>query len=111
MWFSGLRGAVAFALGVTFLEHPDFDEDVKQTIFGTTVIVVVLTVLIFGGLTPYMLRVLKITSEGGDGQGEHEAIPTNDEAGSGGKKDDENAITEADLEQPVFGWLYQLDAK
>lgn len=53
--------AVAFALGVVFLEHPTFSEDVKGIIFGTTVMVVVMTILILGGLTPYMLKWLKIT--------------------------------------------------
>ncbi|KAJ3127920.1 hypothetical protein HK098_005561 [Nowakowskiella sp. JEL0407] len=62
IWFSGLRGAVAFALGVTFLEHPVFDPVIKGQVFGTSVMVVILTVLIFGGLTPYMLRWLKIVT-------------------------------------------------
>ncbi|KAH6565348.1 hypothetical protein BASA62_007346 [Batrachochytrium salamandrivorans] len=94
MWFSGLRGAVAFALGVTFLEHPDFSNLVKGQIFGTTVMVVVMTIIIFGGLTPYMLKWLKITE---DEEEERRA-------------EEENAITEEDLEQPIFGWLYRLDA-
>ncbi|KAJ1334417.1 sodium/hydrogen exchanger 3 [Batrachochytrium salamandrivorans] len=118
MWFSGLRGAVAFALGVTFLEHPDFSNLVKGQIFGTTVMVVVMTIIIFGGLTPYMLKWLKITEDGGDGQGDHAAVPNHDaEADARHEKEEEerraeeeNAITEEDLEQPIFGWLYRLDA-
>jgi NhaP-type Na+/H+ or K+/H+ antiporter len=46
IWFSGLRGAVAFALGVVFLEHPVFSAEVKGVIFGTTVMIVALTVLV-----------------------------------------------------------------
>ncbi|KAI8805350.1 Cation/H+ exchanger, partial [Cladochytrium replicatum] len=60
IWWSGLRGAVAFALGVSFSEHPVFDADIKGQIFGTTVMTVVLTVMIFGGFTPAMLKGLKI---------------------------------------------------
>ncbi|XJO77502.1 hypothetical protein BDV3_002072 [Batrachochytrium dendrobatidis] len=118
MWFSGLRGAVAFALGVTFLEHPNFTKLVKDQIFGTTVLVVVFTVIVFGGLTPYMLKWLKITSDD-DGQGEHTMLPTHDAGAEAARRakeeekkaEEENTITETDLEQPVFGWLYRLDAK
>ncbi|KAL2913329.1 hypothetical protein HK105_207207 [Polyrhizophydium stewartii] len=157
IWFSGLRGAVAFALGVTFLDHPDFGSAIKGLIFGTTVIVVVTTVLVFGGLTPYMLRWLKIVdgegNSGTDGHGEHRALPTAEAGAAGaasgaaaaahgghggagghggggggghggggggghggqeigpGAEDAENVITEEDLEQPVFGFLYRFDAK
>ena len=121
MWFSGLRGAVAFALGVTFLEHPDFSEEIKGTIFGTTVMVVVLTILIFGGLTPYMLRWLNIIEEV-DGivqfHANEEAIPIAEHGGQSYntiehelKEDFQNHITEEDLQQPVFGWLYRFDSK
>ncbi|KAI9358899.1 Sodium/hydrogen exchanger family-domain-containing protein [Zopfochytrium polystomum] len=88
IWFSGLRGAVAFALGVTFLEHPVFDEDVKGYIFGTTVMVVVFTVLVFGGLTPYMLVWLGILDgehqHGGGGGGGHGEKVDGDEKGDDG---------------------------
>ncbi|KAJ3110372.1 Sodium/hydrogen exchanger 9 [Phlyctochytrium bullatum] len=67
IWFSGLRGAVAFALGVSFLEIPVFAEDVKGMIFGTTVVVIVITIIVFGGLTPYMLVWLGIVKPGEDG--------------------------------------------
>eukprot|EP00842_Homolaphlyctis_polyrhiza_P000321 jgi/Hompol1/128/HPOL_005240-RA len=128
MWFSGLRGAVAFALAVTFLEHPDFDDVMKEQIFSTTVMVVVFTVLVFGGLTPYMLKWLKIVDEQSDGHGQHQKLPDAEQGGHGGhgghggnsgeghggemqKLEEENIITEEDLEQPVFGMLYRFDAK
>ena len=47
IWFSGLRGAVAFALGVTFGDIDGFSADAKSLIFGTTLVVVFLTVRIF----------------------------------------------------------------
>lgn len=65
IWFCGLRGAVAFALGVMFLENTSFEEDVRHLIFGTSIIVIFGTVMVFGGLTPYMLKKLKIVGEHG----------------------------------------------
>ena len=106
MWFSGLRGAVAFALGVTFLEHPGFGSAIKGLIFGTTVMVIVSTVIVFGGLTPYMLRWLSIA--GGD-EG-HEAVATSHDALDAPPEEEQYVITAEDLEQPVFGWLYRIDA-
>ncbi|KAI8825323.1 Sodium/hydrogen exchanger family-domain-containing protein [Fimicolochytrium jonesii] len=133
MWFSGLRGAVAFALGVTFLEHPVFDEDVKGQIFGTTVMVVVLTVLVLGGLTPSMLKWLHLVEDthaepkaghptvgavagtadtprsataGGEGGQGYGMIETQNEL------DEEAQVLATPSKQSViFAWLYQLDAK
>lgn len=113
MWFSGLRGAVSFALAVSFLEHPDFSPAIKGAIFGTTVLVILFTVLGLGGLTPYLLKWLQIVPP--QDSGDHHAIPS-DTHGSHPPaeemtEDVEEIITEADLTQPVFGWLYRLDVK
>ena len=100
MWFSGLRGAVAFALGVTFLELPTFSRNTKGIIFGTTVMVVVLTVLILGSLTPYMLIWLGISKpQSTDHESQKEENPEDDEPNA-----------ESYLDKPIFGWLYQIDA-
>jgi sodium/hydrogen exchanger 8 len=112
MWFSGLRGAVAFALGVSFLEEPLFSEEIKAAIFGTTVMVILFTVLILGGLTPLMLKKLAILSPDAGHEHEHSALP----AGEGHdikepEADADQTITEYDLAQPIFGWLYRFDAK
>jgi NhaP-type Na+/H+ or K+/H+ antiporter len=109
MWFSGLRGAVAFALAVTFLEHPDFSDHIKKSIFGTTVLVILFTVLGLGGLTPYMLRTLGIVKSGQDDKGGHHSLPTHIDRDVQVQPDVDQTITEADLNQPVFGWLYQVD--
>ncbi|KAJ3206834.1 Sodium/hydrogen exchanger 8, partial [Dinochytrium kinnereticum] len=91
IWFSGLRGAVAFALGVSFLEIKVFDEDIKGMIFGTTVVVIVISVIVFGGLTPYMLVWLGLVdprAEDGHGHG-HEVVEVGeeeDELEKGGKE-------------------------
>jgi NhaP-type Na+/H+ or K+/H+ antiporter len=99
MWFSGLRGAVAFALGVTFLELPTFSKSTKGIIFGTTVMVVVLTVLILGSLTPYMLIWLGISSPDENDHDSIKPVPEDDEPNP-----------ESYLNKPFFGWLYNIDA-
>jgi len=54
IWFSGLRGAIAFALAlmVPTAAHPE--------ILTTTLIIVVFTVLVLGGLTVPVLKCLGI---------------------------------------------------
>ncbi|TPX61329.1 hypothetical protein PhCBS80983_g01218 [Powellomyces hirtus] len=129
IWFSGLRGAVAFALGVTFLEHPVFDEEVKGQIFGTTVMVVVLTVLVLGGLTPYMLRWLHLVPEEGQEKAGHPTVgpvagtaetPRTPAPGGVGyglvetqaELDEESQqLEEPPKKSVIFSWLYQIDAK
>jgi len=54
LWFSGLRGAIAFTLAL------DVPTASKAAIFSTTVIIVLFTVLIFGGLTIPVLNCLRI---------------------------------------------------
>ncbi|KAJ3095960.1 Sodium/hydrogen exchanger 8 [Physocladia obscura] len=112
IWFSGLRGAVAFALGVTFLEHPTFDSDIKSSIFGTTVMVVVLTVIVIGGLTPYMLVWLGISdaTDGPDASGEVEGGGENND-----EDDDQDAFNEEDFNKnaenkSIFVWLQTFDS-
>ena len=113
MWFSGLRGAVAFALGVRFLQDTTLHqgEYEKGYIFGTTVMVIIITVLGFGGLMPYMLRWLGIVQD--DEHGEHVALATNQSnfIDAPPNEDEDQIITEEDLEQPLFGWLYRFDCK
>jgi len=64
LWYSGLRGAMAFALALQSIhELPDGH---GQTIFTATTAIVVLTVLLIGGSTATMLETLEVT---GDSQG------------------------------------------
>ena len=53
--YSGLRGAVAFALALR-----DTTSESKQLMFSTTLIIVYSTVLLLGGGTTSMLSYLKI---------------------------------------------------
>jgi sodium/hydrogen exchanger 8 len=44
MWFSGLRGAIAYALSL----HLEFEEDVRKVIVTTTLFVVLFTTVFLG---------------------------------------------------------------
>ena len=51
MWFSGLRGAIAYALSL----HLEFDEDTRKVLVTTTLVVVLFTTIGLGGSTmPFM---------------------------------------------------------
>ncbi|GAU44627.1 hypothetical protein TSUD_379060 [Trifolium subterraneum] len=62
LWYSGLRGAMAFALALQSVH--DLPEGHGQTIFTATTAIVVLTVLLIGGSTGTMLEALDVI--GGD---------------------------------------------
>ena len=53
MWFSGLRGAIAYALSL----HLEFEKETRQVIITTTLIIILFTTLVFGGLTMPIVRV------------------------------------------------------
>ena len=56
MWFSGLRGAIAYALSL----HLEFDEEIRKVLVTTTLIVVLFTTIVLGGGT---LPLMKVTSQ------------------------------------------------
>lgn len=58
LFYSGLRGAVAFALALGTIE--ELGEEVGAVILSATVFMVVFTVLVFGGTTFTMLKALKL---------------------------------------------------
>lgn len=57
MWFSGLRGAVAYALAM----HLNFGSDTRHVIVTTTLLIVLLTIVVIGGSTMPMMRYLERT--------------------------------------------------
>ena len=59
MWFSGLRGAMAFALSVQNTASP-----VRRMFFTTTSLIAIVTVIFNGGLTTQALAVLKVRGRG-----------------------------------------------
>jgi len=56
MWFSGLRGAIAFSLALTMPDHPDGSTHAK--ILTTTLCIVIFSILVFGGGTLPLLWAL-----------------------------------------------------
>ncbi|XP_075734807.1 na[+]/H[+] hydrogen exchanger 1 isoform X2 [Rhipicephalus microplus] len=55
MWYSGLRGAIAYALAM----HLDFDDEKRHVVVTTTLIIVLFTILVIGGSTMPLLKFLK----------------------------------------------------
>ncbi|MBA0694952.1 hypothetical protein Goari_005212, partial [Gossypium aridum] len=62
--YSGLRGAMAFALALQSVH--DLQEGHGQIIFTATTAIVVLTVLLIGGSTGTMLEALEVVGDGHD---------------------------------------------
>lgn len=62
VWFSGLRGAVAFALAVQLLENEFLSKETRSLIFGTSIMVIVTTVFGLNILTPPLIDRLDISS-------------------------------------------------
>lgn len=52
MWFSGLRGAIAYALAL----HLDFEEEKRRVVITSTLIIVLFTIIILGGSSMPMLK-------------------------------------------------------
>ena len=62
----GLRGAIAYALALNLSERHDFgNQELLSTIATTTLVVVLFTIVVFGGSTLPILKVF-----GGKGGGE-----------------------------------------
>ncbi|KAJ8465820.1 hypothetical protein OPV22_028372 [Ensete ventricosum] len=65
LWYSGLRGAMAFALALQSVH--DLPEAHGKTIFTATTAIIVLTVILVGGSTGTMLEALDVVGDGQDG--------------------------------------------
>ena len=110
VYMSGLRGAVAFALGVTLLENDSLSEEIKDKMFGTTVMTILFTVLVLGGIMPYLLKWLKIVEPlPVDGHGAHHDLGNRNVQVPEDAQDE--VLSELDLQQPLFGWLFSLDVR
>ncbi|XP_061197565.1 sodium/hydrogen exchanger 8-like [Saccostrea echinata] len=55
MWFSGLRGAIAFALSL----HLEFEQEKRYVLVTATLIIVLFTVIFLGGMTLPMMKCLE----------------------------------------------------
>jgi len=64
LWFSGLRGAIAFALSLNFPSadsgDPARDLETRRAIISTTLAIVIFTVIVLGGGTLPLLRLLRV---------------------------------------------------
>lgn len=58
MWFSGLRGAISYALSL----HLEFSDETRHVIITTTLIIVLVTTLVFGGSTMPLMKFLQTKS-------------------------------------------------
>ena len=52
MWFSGLRGAIGYALAL----HLEFEEEHKRVVVTTTLIIVLFTIMVLGGFTMPVIK-------------------------------------------------------
>lgn len=59
MWFSGLRGAIAFALAINML-RPEGPSEYSELIFTTTLLIVLFTVGLQGALTMPLLKLIGV---------------------------------------------------
>ncbi|CAL4075178.1 unnamed protein product, partial [Meganyctiphanes norvegica] len=55
MWFSGLRGAIAYALAL----HLEFTDEKRHVIVTTTLVIVLFTIFVLGGSTVPLVKYLK----------------------------------------------------
>nr|CAG4646149.1 EOG090X03SL [Macrothrix elegans] len=60
MWFSGLRGAIAYALSL----HLEFEMETRRVLVTTTLIIVLFTILVLGGSTMPLLKCLQAKNPG-----------------------------------------------
>ncbi|KAG2635759.1 sodium/hydrogen exchanger 6-like isoform X2 [Panicum virgatum] len=91
LWYSGLRGAMAFALALQSVH--DLPGGHGETIFTATTSIVVLTVLLIGGSTGTMLEALQVV---GDSNRYHQLYEENsdgNDAGYMGQNYDEGPST------------------
>ncbi|KAL1528002.1 hypothetical protein AB1Y20_009373 [Prymnesium parvum] len=59
LWFAGLRGAIAFALAVYF-PHSSANDSAPSVILSATLIIVLSTTLVLGGLTGPLVKCLRL---------------------------------------------------
>lgn len=64
MWFAGLRGAISYALSVHVGQYyNESEEELKRTLVTTTLITVLFTILVLGGLTMPVVKFLRRNSD------------------------------------------------
>ncbi|XP_071959246.1 sodium/hydrogen exchanger 8-like [Antedon mediterranea] len=92
MWFSGLRGAIAYALSL----HLEFADDTHHVIVTTTLVIVLFTVVILGGSTMPLLKLLE--SNESKKHKKHVKFSKTEEMGSAVDADHLSELTEEEYE-------------
>jgi len=97
MWFSGLRGAIAYALSL----HLEFDEEIRKVLVTTTLIVVLFTTIVLGGGTMPLMKYLESKSSGRNRRRRKKDITLSKTSEFGSAIDSEHLseLTEEELEQ------------
>lgn len=99
MWFSGLRGAIAYALSL----HLEFEDEVRKVLVTTTLIVVLFTTIVLGGGTMPLVKYLESRSGGRNRRRRKKDITLSKTREFGAAIDSEHLSelteTEAELEQ------------
>eukprot|EP00090_Calanus_glacialis_P003661 TRINITY_DN12692_c0_g1_i1.p1 TRINITY_DN12692_c0_g1~~TRINITY_DN12692_c0_g1_i1.p1 ORF type:complete len:628 (-),score=203.27 TRINITY_DN12692_c0_g1_i1:152-2035(-) len=98
MWFSGLRGAIAYALSL----HLEFeDQETRKVLVTTTLIVVLFTTIVLGGGTMPLMKYLESKSSGRNRRRRKKDITLSKTSEFGSAIDSEHLseLTEEELEQ------------
>jgi len=104
MWFSGLRGAIAYALSL----HLEFEEETRKVLVSTTLVVVLFTTIVLGGGTLPLMKYLE--RAGGPGRPRRRkkkdiTLSKTRELGSTVESEQLSELTEEEMEQSFAeGW-------
>merc|ERR1712029_728759 len=98
MWFSGLRGAIAYALSL----HLEFDdEEIRKVLVTTTLIVVLFTTIVLGGGTLPLMKYLESKTIGRNRRKRRKEVTMSKTSEFGSAIDSEHLseLTEEEIEQ------------
>jgi len=111
MWFSGLRGAIAFALSL----HLDFEDEKRHVMVTTTLIIVIFTIVFLGGSTMPMMKLLNAEKRKKTSKRKEVSLSKTKEMGDAVDTDHLSELTEEEYEvnyiKPHLKGFMKLDAK
>jgi len=106
MWFSGLRGAIAYALSL----HLEFEEETRKVLVSTTLVVVLFTTIVLGGGTLPLYKYLESRAVGASGRPQRRkkkdlTLSKTKELGSTVDSEHMSELTEEEMDQSFAeGW-------
>merc|ERR1719391_1526388 len=97
MWFSGLRGAIAYALSL----HLEFDDEIRKVLVTTTLIVVLFTTIVLGGGTMPLMKYMEKRTSGRNRRKRRKEVTMSKTSEFGSAIDSEHLseLTEEEIEQ------------